>query len=217
MVSAAPEPFVPGDFTLDDVVDVDDLHILCGAIQAGATHSAFDLDNSGGVATLDDMEMLLNALGSMSADSNLDGRVDAIDLNQVGINWQQSGDFGWSDGDFTCNGRVDSADLNEVGMHWRFGVAARAKAPRVPRAPLASGRTVVQADLAIAGTRDEVKRIASTESYTPMESDLTDEIHRATRRRADRLTRQRRSQMDSSESRAAEKILDELFKRIDFL
>ncbi len=79
-------------------------------------------------------------------DANLDGRVDAADLNILGLNWRGT-DKTWAEGDFTRDGNVDAADLNELALNWRSGVAAQALAakgapenvglPRVPRAPLA--------------------------------------------------------------------------------
>ena len=54
-------------------------------------------------------------------DANLDGRVDAGDLNEVAINWQGE-DRGWREGDFNGDGVVDAGDLNLVAVNWQFGV-----------------------------------------------------------------------------------------------
>lgn len=61
-------------------------------------------------------------------DANEDGRVNAQDLNVVGINWQSSGNS-WAEGDFTGDGVVDAQDLNVVGINWQTGVAAAATVP----------------------------------------------------------------------------------------
>ena len=67
--------------------------------------------------------------------SNGDGVVNAIDLNQVGLNWQNSACGGWSDGDFNGDGIVNATDLNFVGLNWQQVAAAPTEA-RPPRAAL---------------------------------------------------------------------------------
>ena len=61
-------------------------------------------------------------------DANGDGRVDAADLNAVGINWQM-GDKTLADGDFDGDGFVGVADLNILGVNWQMGVPAAASVP----------------------------------------------------------------------------------------
>ena len=58
-------------------------------------------------------------------DANEDGRVDAADLNILGLNWQESGKTR-SEGDFTGDGIVNAADLNVLGINWQTGVGAAA-------------------------------------------------------------------------------------------
>lgn len=59
----------------------------------------------------------------LPGDANEDGRVDAADLNAVGLNWQMGGKS-WSEGDFNEDGFVDAADLNIVGLNWQATAAA---------------------------------------------------------------------------------------------
>ena len=61
-------------------------------------------------------------------DANEDGRVDAADLNILGLNWQGSGKTR-AEGDFTGDGFVNAADLNVLGLNWQTGVAAAASVP----------------------------------------------------------------------------------------
>ena len=61
-------------------------------------------------------------------DANEDGRVDAADLNIVGLNWQEAGKMR-SEGDFTGDGIVNAADLNVLGINWLTGVEAAASVP----------------------------------------------------------------------------------------
>ena len=61
----------------------------------------------------------------LPGDANEDGRVDAADLNVVGLNWQMGGKS-WAEGDFNEDGFVDAADLNVLGVNWQATAAAAA-------------------------------------------------------------------------------------------
>jgi hypothetical protein len=77
-------------------------------------------------------------LGTVRGDANLDGKVDAMDLNQVGLNWRMTRCVTWEDGDFTGDGLVAAGDLNAIGVNWLHGVSPEAPPLRAPRAPLAA-------------------------------------------------------------------------------
>ena len=51
-------------------------------------------------------------------DADLNGIVNALDLNALAISWQQDGGL-WSGGDFNASGFVDVLDLNELAIRWR--------------------------------------------------------------------------------------------------
>ena len=130
---------VPGDLSGDGVVDIRDIDYLCGAIH-GPFNANADL-NTDGMLDLDDIATLVTGvLRTAMGDSNLDGQVNAADLNKVGLRWQQSG-ASWATGDFTCDGNVTVADLNLIGVNWLFG--ATPHAARVPRAPLVAAVAMV--------------------------------------------------------------------------
>jgi hypothetical protein len=134
---------LPGDFTGDGVVDAADINVLFGAISSGNMAAEFDLNDSGVVDQEDVKFLVENIIGTSLGDANLDGKIDAMDLNQVGINWRRMDGAGWEAGDFTGDGTVDAMDLNLIGINWRRGEAAAAPAnQRVPRAPLAAGQAV---------------------------------------------------------------------------
>ena len=61
----------------------------------------------------------------VEGDVNADGRVDATDLNILGLNWQQNVEPG-TNGDLNENGFVEAGDLNLVGLNWQAGVAQAA-------------------------------------------------------------------------------------------
>jgi hypothetical protein len=74
-----------------------------------------------------------------SGDADLDGDVDAGDLNSLGIHWGAD-EAGWSAGDFTGDAAVTALDLNALALNWRRGAIAAVVMSRVPRAPLPASR-----------------------------------------------------------------------------
>ena len=106
------------DFNSDGVLDASDIDLLFTAIGDNNSDLRFDLNKSG-TTDFDDASFLIEEiLGTFFGDANLDGKVDATDLNQVGTHWQQS-NSGWAGGDFNGDGRTDSADLTRLGMNWQ--------------------------------------------------------------------------------------------------
>ena len=67
---------------------------------------------------------------SVPGDANLDGQVNATDLNALALNWRSTF-AAWSHGDFNGDSKVDALDLNTLALNWQHGVAA-ATAPAVP-------------------------------------------------------------------------------------
>jgi hypothetical protein len=55
---------------------------------------------------------------NLLGDANLDGVVDAFDLNVLASNWQAGGRL-WTEGDFTADGVVDAFDLNALAGNWQ--------------------------------------------------------------------------------------------------
>ena len=129
---------LPGDFTGDGVVNVEDINALFAAISDGNPDPRFDLDGNGNVGQSDVVFLVENTIGTFMGDANLDGRVDAADLNVVGINWRAANVTGWEQGDFNGDDGVAAADLNIIGLNWLRGAPIAAVHQRVPRAPLAA-------------------------------------------------------------------------------
>ncbi len=129
-------PGLSGDFTGDGLLNTDDIDLLTSEIAAGEPFNiaAFDLSGDGSVDDADVSKWLSDAAhingfreSYLDGDSNLDGTVDAADLNNLALNWQQSIDK-WSGGDFTADGVVNSADLNALALHWRQSIAMASSA-----------------------------------------------------------------------------------------
>ena len=124
-----------GDFDGDGSVDANDIDMLYNAINAGLLVTDYDLDESGTVDEGDATRLIENLIGANRGDANLDGIVNSVDLNIVGIHWQRANGAGWASGDFDGDGRVAASDLNAISVHWLTGAAPRAARP--PRAALA--------------------------------------------------------------------------------
>lgn len=112
------------DFNGDSNVDCTDIDLLYTEIASGANTAAFDL-NSDGAVNDDDVPAFLSAAGEAlglqgpvpDGDANLDGIVDANDLNVLGLRWQQDA-TSWCQGDFNRDGTINASDLNDVGQNW---------------------------------------------------------------------------------------------------
>ena len=131
------------DFDSNDVCDVADIDTLfaSGNLSQGVPVPPGDviLDiNADDVIDLFDVDQWLADAATengflspfLRGDANLDGSVDAADLNALALNWRGSG-AAWSEGDFTGEGNVDATDLNSLALNWRSSVRLAA-APSVP-------------------------------------------------------------------------------------
>lgn len=135
---------VVGDLTGDGQVTAVDIDVLFDAVRRGSNVTSYDLDNDSVVGVGDAEHLVETILATNFGDANLDGIVNSVDLNQIGIHWQQQACNGWANGDFTGDGDITSVDLNQLGINWQrtnVPVAAQAAAEaghsdRTPRAPL---------------------------------------------------------------------------------
>ena len=104
---------LPGDFTSDQQLSVEDVDALLSGLQSQDKH--FDLDANEIVAQ-DDILLLVTVLaGSAIGDSNFDGQFDSGDLIQIfqigEFEDQVLGNSTWADGDWTGDGDFNSSDL----------------------------------------------------------------------------------------------------------
>ncbi len=119
----------PCDFNADGRCDIVDVDLLQAALDTSNT--LFDLQEDGTI-DLNDRDQWLELAGNETlgepfvlGDTDLNGTVDATDLNRIGLNWLSNDDsLLWSGGDFNGDHVVNAADLNELGLNWLHGEAA---------------------------------------------------------------------------------------------
>ena len=111
----------PGDFDGDNILDCSDLRELNRVIISGEQQPRFDLNGDGQTNFADQSEWVALA-NPLAGDANLDNRVDAADLNTIGLSWRSQGEWlTWCDGDFTGDQAIDARDLNALALNWRAG------------------------------------------------------------------------------------------------
>lgn len=126
------------DFNDDGNIDTVDIDALLAMIIAGTNNADFDLNGDSAV-DVNDLDQwrgeAATANGFVEAyllgDANLDGAVNAGDLNALGLSWLKSPDA-WSAGDFTADGVANAADLNVLGLNWLKMIDAAAATQTVP-------------------------------------------------------------------------------------
>ena len=132
---------VPPLCDLDDnfSCDVADLDLLTQAF--GTSNDRYNLDSSNEVIDEGDRDVWLVDAGTpvfgepfKLGDTNLDGVVNATDLNVLGLNWLAEDVSGWSAADFNGDRQADNQDLNLIGVNWQSDI--RPTAATVPEPQL---------------------------------------------------------------------------------
>ena len=128
-ISVRGEVIQLGDFNEDGLLDVFDLDALTNAIAGDVPFDPkYDLTEDSVLNTSDLSKWLSHSAtrngfteSYLRGDSNLDGKVDSTDLNNLALSWQSEVTL-WSEGDFNANGVVDSTDLNALAVNWRDSI-----------------------------------------------------------------------------------------------
>jgi hypothetical protein len=154
-------------------VSVADVDIMVAAVRQGSIAGVFDLDGNGVVTQADAERLIVNILGSRFGDANLDGAVDATDL-QAWTNHAFTSGGGWSQFDFNGDGVTDASDFNIWNANkFQSSAASRANVSRrsAPRAALSTA-AVIQAipvvDEAFKHSASELKAVVF---HTPRDTD----------------------------------------------
>ena len=113
-----------GDFNADGLTNHQDINSLCRQVLLGTNEVTYDL-NADGVVDSSDMDtMILDVVGTLFGDANLDYVVDASDFNAWNANkFEPTGS--WETGDFNCDRVVDVSDFqiwnnNKFQRPWAF-------------------------------------------------------------------------------------------------
>ena len=126
------------DVNFDGVCDVGDLDSLMQTIASGDYDASIDV-NADGVINEIERDHVLHEISwqlgfagpILLGDANLDGFVNAADLNAVALNWQTDS-AKWSQGNFTGAG-VNALDLNALALNWQQATPFAAESvPPVP-------------------------------------------------------------------------------------
>ena len=86
------------------------------------------MNGDGTVDTSDIHYWVTDLKSTWIGDANLDGQVDASDLNALALNWRSTTATGWAMGDFNGDEKTDAADLDAIALNWRQSVPAMASA-----------------------------------------------------------------------------------------
>lgn len=217
------------DLHRDGVIDVLDLDALTAAIFADSTDADFDLDGNSVVDDGDITHWLATAatfhglLRSYSrGDANLDGTVDAADLNAMALKWSEN-IVKWSQGDFNADGFIDAKDLNALALNWQETALANSSTQdSASAAPLPSSRSVAPS---ISGARSVTLSplsLSGTQSGSPTAmGDASDNVpsrlssaskHFSSRNVDSRLAR---SQRDLAKRRRSDPGTDDAHNNVD--
>jgi hypothetical protein len=120
------------------MLDVDDADQLVSAIAADSADLLFDVS---GDTVVDDGDLTRwraiaareNGFSTpfLLGDANLDGTVNASDLNALAQNWLSAANT-WQSGDFNADGVINVGDLNKIGKNWLASIPTAASTPAVP-------------------------------------------------------------------------------------
>jgi hypothetical protein len=89
--------------------------------------NGIDLQDQTGLAVTYGSDRV-TATRALLGDANLDGTVNAADLNDLGLSWLGN-QATWSTGDFTGDGTVNAQDLNKLALNWQQSVPQVASVP----------------------------------------------------------------------------------------
>ncbi|MEQ9460907.1 MAG: hypothetical protein RIG82_08150 [Phycisphaeraceae bacterium] len=129
MYTAMPITEVFGDFNIDTVLTIDDLDLLLDAL--GGADPFYNLTGDPAIDEVDLLFWVELLFGTVQGDTNLDRVVDLIDLSSLASNFGLL-DSGWGGGDFNGDGVTDLIDLSLLASNFGFDGSEPAPGPLVP-------------------------------------------------------------------------------------
>ncbi len=149
---------IRGDFNGDSLINGLDIDALMNEVAAGSNDGTFDL-NADGAVDNDDRDAWLEVAGPANGfagalhvgDSNLDGTIDAADLNATALNWQTD-NADWTKGNYS-GARTDAGDLNAMALNWQKSVPAAAAAASAVPEPSAATTLLLLTGIAVSCRR----------------------------------------------------------------
>ncbi len=119
---------VEGDLNNDQVVDGDDVELICEAIWLGSNDMIFDLTKDGEVNDDDLLYLVEDLLGTGVGDANLDGVFNSSDMIAIfQAGYYDNLDAGlatWATGDWNCDGEFNSSDIVRSFQQGNYSTAA---------------------------------------------------------------------------------------------
>jgi len=131
---------IDGDLNGNGVLEAGDIDLMFVQLAAGEANydARFDLVPDGVIDDKDARDLVLNRIGTLFGDANLDWVVDGNDFNVWNANRFRSA-TGWARGDFNGDGVTDARDLNlwnasKFDASLPVAVTGSLTNPRTPRA-----------------------------------------------------------------------------------
>ena len=123
-------PFVrvTGDFNGDKELTIEDIGLLTAEIRKDEPRFWFDIDGND-IVDGNDRTAWVELRGTFVGDVDLDGQVNATDLNALALNWRADDATSWAQGDFNGDGLVNAIDLNDLALNWRSGSVQASAVP----------------------------------------------------------------------------------------
>ncbi|MFT3786233.1 MAG: hypothetical protein QM770_08715 [Tepidisphaeraceae bacterium] len=111
-----------GDVNRNSVTNVGDIDALLNKLNTSDWYA--DLNADGTVNGLDEDRLILQVMNTQYGDTNLDGRIDLIDLNNLSAAFGQSNaSLSWSNGELNGDDLVDLQDFFAPSANWGYGVS----------------------------------------------------------------------------------------------
>jgi hypothetical protein len=111
-----PPPPILGDFNADGLVDAQDIDLLFANFSENG--DAYDLTGDGVVDKNDADLLVMDVLGTVYGDTDLDGDVDFDDVRAMLSGYGETG--GWANGDYNGDGQVNLGDLSILASNYGF-------------------------------------------------------------------------------------------------